>query len=323
MARPLRLEFKGAFYHVTSRGNLRDKIFFDDKDREKFLEILRRTKERYVYVLHSYALMENHYHLFLETPRANVSQIMQNINTSYTVYINKKHKRFGHLFQGRFKGIIVDKETYLIVLSRYIHLNPVRAGIVKNPEDYKWTSYRKYIGVYNGKDSIVDAAETLSYFSKTKTAAIKAYREFVEEGIGERNNPLEDVEVGVLLGSKKFMAQIRRMLRRRKPDEEIPQLKILREIIPVDKVIKVCCNYYGKKKEELLKKGKGKEERQTALYLSKIMSNTKNIEIGRYFGIKGSTVSEALKRVETRIKRDKKFQKEIEALKKQLIIVEQ
>ncbi|HDY68392.1 hypothetical protein LCGC14_1616090 [marine sediment metagenome] len=323
MARPLRLEFKGAFYHVTSRGNLRDKIFFDDKDREKFLEILRRTKERYVYVLHSYALMENHYHLFLETPRANVSQIMQNINTSYTVYINKKHKRFGHLFQGRFKGIIVDKETYLIVLSRYIHLNPVRAGIVKNPEDYKWTSYRKYIGVYNGKDSIVDAAETLSYFSKTKTAAIKAYREFVEEGIGERNNPLEDVEAGVLLGSKKFMAQIRRMLRRRKPDEEIPQLKILREIIPVDKVIKVCCNYYGKKKEELLKKGKGKEERQTALYLSKIMSNTKNIEIGRYFGIKGSTVSEALKRVETRIKRDKKFQKEIEALKKQLIIVEQ
>ncbi len=323
MARPLRLEFKGAFYHVTSRGNLRDKIFFDDKDREKFLEILRRTKERYVYVLHSYALMENHYHLFLETPRANVSQIMQNINTSYTVYINKKHKRFGHLFQGRFKGIIVDKETYLIVLSRYIHLNPVRAGIVKNPEDYKWTSYRKYIGVYNGKDSIVDAAETLSYFSKTKTAAIKAYREFVEEGIGERNNPLEDVEAGVLLGSNKFMAQIRRMLRRRKPDEEIPQLKSLREIIPVDKVIKVCCNYYGKKKEELLKKGKGKEERQTALYLSKIMSNTKNIEIGRYFGIKGSTVSEALKRVETRIKRDKKFQKEIEALKKQLIIVEQ
>jgi REP element-mobilizing transposase RayT len=323
MARPLRLEFKGAFYHVTSRGNLRDKIFFDDKDREKFLEILRRTKERYVYLLHSYALMENHYHLFLETPRANVSQIMQNINTSYTVYINKKHKRFGHLFQGRFKGIIVDKETYLIVLSRYIHLNPVRAGIVKNPEDYKWTSYRKYIGVYNGKDSIVDAAETLSYFSKTKTAAIKAYREFVEEGIGERNNPLEDVEAGVLLGSKKFMAQIRRMLRTRKPDEEIPQLKSLREIIPVDKVIKVCCNYYGKKKEELLKKGKGKEERQTALYLSKIMSNTKNIEIGRYFGIKGSTVSEALKRVETRIKRDKKFQKEIEALKKQLIIVEQ
>ncbi len=320
MARSLRLEFEGAFYHITSRGNLRDRIFFDDKDRERFLEIIRRTKERYGYLLHAYALMENHYHLFLETPKANISQIMQNINTSYTVYINKRHKRFGHLFQGRFKGIIVDKETYLIVLSRYIHLNPVRARIVKNPEDYRWTSYREYIGACKEKESIVDTAETLSSFSKTKTAAMTAYREFVKEGIGEKHNPLEDVEAGVLLGSKIFIAKIRSMLQRRKPEEEIPQMKRLREIIPVDKVVKVCCNYYGKKEEELLKKGKEKEERQTAIYLSKIMSNTKNVEIGRCFGIKGSTVSEALKRVETRLKRDKIFQNEIEILKKQLII---
>jgi putative transposase len=320
MARPLRLEFEGAFYHITSRGNLRDRIFFDDKDRERFLEILRRTKERYGYLLHAYALMGNHYHLFLETPMANISQIMQNINTSYTVYINKRHKRFGHLFQGRFKGIIVDKETYLIVLSRYIHLNPVRARIVKNPDDYRWTSYREYIGAYKEKESIVDTAETLSYFSKTKTAAMKAYREFVKEGIGERNNPMEDVEAGVLLGSKIFIAKIRDMLQRRKPDEDIPQLKKLREIIPVDNVVKVCCNYYGKKEGELLKKGTRKEERHTAIYVSKIMSNTNNREIGRYFGVKGSTVSETLKRVETKIKREKRFQKEIEELKKQIII---
>lgn len=124
---------EGAFYHITSMDNQGDRIFFDDKDREKFLEILRRTKERYSSLLHAYALMENHYHLFLETPKANISQIMQNINISYTVYINKRHKRFGHFFQGRFKGIIVDKETYLIVLSRYIHLNLVRASMVENP----------------------------------------------------------------------------------------------------------------------------------------------------------------------------------------------
>ena len=131
------MEFEGAFYHITSRGNLRNRIFFDDKDREKFLDILRSTKARYGYHIHACALMENHYHLFLETPKANISQIMQNINTSYTVYINRRHKRSGHLFQGRFKGIIVDKETYLVVLSGYIHLNPVRAGIVKAPEDYE------------------------------------------------------------------------------------------------------------------------------------------------------------------------------------------
>ena len=320
MARPLRIEFEGAFYHITSRGNLRDRIFFDDKDRETFLEILRRTKERYGYLLHAYALMENHYHLFLETPKANISQIMQNINTSYTVYINKRHKRFGHLFQGRFKGILVDKETYLIVLTRYIHLNPVRAGIVKNPESYRWTSYREYMGTCKEETSLVDTAETLSYFSKTKNTAMKAYREFVEAGISKENNPFEEVEAGIILGSEKFKTTIRRLLNRMKPDEEIPQMKSLREKVSIDKVIKVCCNYYAKNKEELLKKGKGKEERRAAIYLSKILSNEKNVEIGRYFRIRGSTVSEALKGVEARIKRDVNFQKEIEVLKEKLVI---
>jgi len=123
MARQLRVEFENAFYHVTSRGNQRDKIFYDAADRERFLEILSRTKERYGFLLHGYVLMDNHYHLLMETPKANLSQIMQNINTSYTVYVNRKYQRSGHLLQGRFKGIIVDKDRYLIALSRYIHLN--------------------------------------------------------------------------------------------------------------------------------------------------------------------------------------------------------
>ncbi|MDR4497730.1 MAG: transposase [Candidatus Scalindua sp.] len=320
MARPLRLEFEGAFYHITSRGNLRDRIFFDGKDREQFLDILRRTKERYGYLIHAYALMENHYHLFLETPKANISQIMQNINTSYTVYINRRHKRSGHLFQGRFKGIIVDRETYLVALSRYIHLNPVRAGIVNAPEDYRWTSYGEYIGASREKESMVDTAETLSRFARTRTAAVMAYREFLREGIGEENNPMEDVEAGFLLGSKTFREKIKGMLEGRKSDEEIPQLKRLRKSIPPDKVIKICCRYYGKKEEELLKKGRGNEERYIAIYLAKIGSKTKNSEIGRYFGIKGSTVSETLKRVEARIKTEKKLQKEIEALNKQIFV---
>lgn len=320
MARPLRLEFEGAYYHITSRGDQRGRIFFDVRDRERFLEILKRTKERYGYLLHAYALMDNHYHIFIETPKANLSQIMQNINTSYTVYVNKRHRRCGHLFQGRFKGIIVDKETYLMVLTRYIHLNPVRAGIVKRPEDYRWTSYTEYMDAGKVKESIVDITGTLSCFSKTKKAAMKAYREFVNDGIGEENNPLEDVEAGIIMGSKKFKALIRKLLQGRKPDEEISQLKRFREEIPIDRIIKVCCDYYGKKKVELLTRGKGKYERRTMIYLSKIMSDAKNVEVGRYFGIKGSTVSEALKGVETRMKIDKKFQKEIAVLKGQFII---
>ena len=127
------------------------------------------------------------------------------------------------------------------------------------------------------------------------------------------------MEAGLIIGSKQFKALVRKLLHGRKPDEEIPRLKRFREKVPIDKVIKVCSDHYGKKKEELLTRGKGKKERKTVIYLSKIMSNAKNIEIGRYFGVKGSTVSEALKGVETRIKRDKKYQKEIEILKGQFI----
>jgi REP element-mobilizing transposase RayT len=114
MARQLRIEFEGAFYHVTSRGNMRGQIFWDNRDRSKFQEILKRTKDRYGYLLHAYVFMDNHYHLLMETPHANIKQVMQNINTSYTVYINKRHRRFGHLFQGRYKSFIVDKESYLL-----------------------------------------------------------------------------------------------------------------------------------------------------------------------------------------------------------------
>jgi REP element-mobilizing transposase RayT len=262
MARPLRLEFEGAYYHVTPRGNQRDGIFFDVKDREKVLEILKRTKERYGYLLHAYALMDNHFHILIETPKANLSQIMQNVNTSYTVYINKRHKRFGHLFQGRFKGIIVDKETYLIVLTRYIHLNPVRARIVKRPEDYRWTSYREYIGVSKEKESLVDTTETLSCFSKTKNAAMKTYREFVRDGIGEESNLLDDVEAGIIIGSKIFKALIRKLLRGLKPDEEISQLKRFREKIPIDKVIEVCVIIIAKRKKNYSQEAKEKKKEE-------------------------------------------------------------
>jgi REP element-mobilizing transposase RayT len=183
MARQLRIEFEDAFYHITSRGNLRDDIFFEDKDRERFLEILSRTKERYGYLLHAYTLMGNHYHLLMETPKANISQIMQNINTSYTVFINRKHRRSGHLFQGRFKGIIVDKDEYLVTLSRYIHLNPVRAGVVERPEDYRWTSYGAFIEK-KAMNTLVDTTDTLSRFSKEKGKAIKEY------SVVSRNKPI-------------------------------------------------------------------------------------------------------------------------------------
>jgi len=146
MARQQRIEYEGAFYHITSRSNLRSNIFFEDTDREKFAEILQRTKKRYKYVLHAYVLIDNYCHLLIETPLVNLNQLMQNINTSYTVFINRKCRRSGHLFQRRYKAIVVDKDNYLISLSRYIRLNPVRTNIVDFPEQYRWSSCREYVG---------------------------------------------------------------------------------------------------------------------------------------------------------------------------------
>jgi len=145
MTRPLRIEYPGAFYHITSRGNERKDIFKSLRDMEKFLSYLESATKRYGAVIHAYCLMDTHYHLFIETPLGNLSKIIHHINGAYTNYYNKKRERTGHLFQGRYKAILVEADEYAKELSRYIHLNPVRAGMVDNPEEYIWSSYRYYI----------------------------------------------------------------------------------------------------------------------------------------------------------------------------------
>lgn len=146
MSRPLRIIYPGAFYHVTSRGNEQKDIFKNRRDREKFLEYLASATERNGVVIHAYCLMSNHFHLFLETPAGNLSQIMRHIIGAYTTYFNIKRKRSGHLFQGRYKAILVEADEYAAELTRYIHLNPVKAGIAVKPGEYQWSSYQSYTG---------------------------------------------------------------------------------------------------------------------------------------------------------------------------------
>jgi REP element-mobilizing transposase RayT len=147
MARPLRIEFAGALYHVTSRGNERRAIFFSDDDRLAFLGILADVVDRFNWLCHAYCLMTNHYHLLVETADANLSKGMRQLNGVYTQYVNRTHQRVGHLFQGRFKGILVQRDSYLLELARYIVLNPVRAGMVSHPADWPWSSYRGTVGL--------------------------------------------------------------------------------------------------------------------------------------------------------------------------------
>lgn len=267
MARQLRIEYEGAFYHITSRGNQREKIFWDDEDREEFKRILNKTKERYGYHLQAYVLMDNHYHLLIETPYANLKQIMQNINTSYTVYANKRHNRFGHLLQGRYKAFIVDKESYLLELGRYIHLNPVRAGITRSPEGYRWSSYREYIqGGF--KQAITDIDDTLYSFAKKRAIAIKKYQEFVKAGISEES-PLKG-SVGSILGDETFRDRAVKYLKGIPDRTEIPEIKEIKTKHNINDIVKKVAEYYELWENEILKRKKATaRQRKIAVYLSR------------------------------------------------------
>ncbi len=147
MARPLRIEFAGALYHVTSRGNRREPIFNDDRDRESILCILAELHGRFGWVIHAYCLMSNHYHLLIETPKPNLSAGMRHLNGVYTQRFNRRHNRCGHVFQGRFHSVLVEKDSHLLELSRYIVMNPVAANLVQQIGEWRWSSYRDTVGM--------------------------------------------------------------------------------------------------------------------------------------------------------------------------------
>lgn len=217
MARPLRLEFEGALYHIISRGNARQMIFQADSDYQQFLKILGVVVERYAWLVHSYCLLDNHYHLLVETPQPNLSASMRQLNGTYAQFFSRRHDRPGHLFQGRFKAYVVDKDSYLLELARYIALNPVQAGLVKSPERWKWSSYRKTAGYEKGK-SLVHEERILSHFSTTASQARKLFVQFVSEGF-DKESPLKKAIGGLILGSESFVSQFRDWLRGEIPEE--------------------------------------------------------------------------------------------------------
>ena len=199
MSRPLRIEFAGALYHVTSRGNERREIFFSEEDRAAFLSILGEVVGRFTWRCHAYCLMTNHYHLLVETPDANLSKGMRQLNGVYTQYINRTHTRVGHLFQGRFKGILVQKEAYLLELARYIVLNPLRAGMVADPGAWPWSSYRGTVGAEE-EPAFLTTDWLLSAFGGELAAARVGFARFVAEG-GDGECPWKDLKGQIYLGS--------------------------------------------------------------------------------------------------------------------------
>ncbi|MGQ0579710.1 MAG: transposase [Betaproteobacteria bacterium] len=221
MARPLRIEFPGALYHLTSRGDKQEDVFLDDADREEFLSVLGSVVERFGWRVYAYCLMDNHYHLMVETPQANLSRGMRQLNGVYTQRVNRRHGRVGHVFQGRFKAILVDEQNYLLELSRYVVLNPVRTKAVKDPGRYRWSSYRATVGEVS-PPSFLDTASLLDQFAAITPAAQRRYRDFVLEGL-RAPSPWTEVKGQVLLGKEGFLRKVNPKLKSIKLAKEIPR----------------------------------------------------------------------------------------------------
>ena len=220
MARPLRIEYEGAVYHVTSRGNAGQAIFADDEDRSEFLEILGDAVERFAWACHAYCLMSNHYHLLLETPHANLSSGMRHLNSVYTQRFNRRHRRAGHVLQGRFKSILVEKESHLLELARYVVLNPVRAKMVKSVRHWPWSSYRATAGQEDPLP-LLTTEWILSQFSRDSKEARTQYRKFVRQGRGAE--VWGELRGGVLMGSGRFVDEMNPLLLEAKQEREIPR----------------------------------------------------------------------------------------------------
>lgn len=223
MSRPIRIEFAGALYHVTARGDRREDIYDDDQDRQLFLTILADVTNQFSWVCHAWCLMDNHYHLLIETPDANLSKGMRQLNGVYTQASNRRHGRVGHLFQGRFKAILVDSDSYLLELTRYVVLNPVRAKMVKLPGDWPWSSYRASVGLAPAYPWMATDG-LLAQFGQQREVAQKRYVEFVISGI-QAASPWSQLTGQVYLGDAQFVQRMQAQRESSKSDIQIPRVQ--------------------------------------------------------------------------------------------------
>ena len=309
MGRQLRIEYPNAHYHVTARGNERKEIFKSDRDRQKFMGYLESAVTRYSAVIHAWCLMSNHYHLLVETPEGNLSQVMQHINGAYTNYFNVKRKRSGHLFQGRYKAIVVDADNYALELTRYIHLNPVRVGLVDDPGRYRWSSFQEYTGkrlpaTWLKRDFV------LGFFADDRADGSEEYRLFVEEALGrEHENPLNDSVASTILGPPEFVEWIQAQYADQiKADRNLPSLRNVRGKTGADQIVAAA--------QAVL--GEGSKAKKVAVHLCHRYSGLKLREIGVLFGIKDPGVSQASRRLEAEMERDKELRGIVGNLRQEL-----
>lgn len=313
MARPLRIQYPGAVYHVTCRGNERKDIFRDDADRKKMLQILSQSIKIYNVKLYSYVLMKNHFHLLLETTLGNLGEFMRHFNITYTGYFNRRHGRVGHLYQGRYKSILVDRAAYLTILSRYIHLNPVRTkAMAKGPlqdkltylAGYPWSSLPGYVSGRK-KEPFIDYAMVLQEYGGETDRARDAYMETIRAGAAMGLEIKDKILGQSIIGRDEFIEWVKERFIDREKHDEIPSLKEIRLYRSKEAMLKVIESETGKGIDEI-KKEKGLL-RQIAMDMLYRIGGLRGKEIGRMMGVGYTAVSQERKRLREKVQMDKKL----------------
>jgi len=312
MARPLRIQYPDAVYHVTCRGNEQRRIFRDDVDRNRFLRQLNQSVNIYTIKLHSYVLMINHFHLLVETPLGNLSEFMRHFNIAYIGYFNRRHKRVGHLYQGRYKAILVDRDEYLSVLSRYIHLNPVRLKTLEktDPKEkfnllrgYEWSSLPGYLSKRKKQHFVTYNLVLADYGGDTDKARKLYGKALVEEMI--QGKGISDQIIGQsVIGGEAFIAWVKERYLNEESDREAPGHRAIQRHGSKDEILKVVQKQTGKT-FDAIKMEKG-TVRQIVMDLLYRLGKLTNLEIGKLFGVDYSAVSQERRRLRVHLEEDRK-----------------
>lgn len=330
MARALRIQYPGAYYHVTCRGNARRKIFRDSLDLKIFFKKLSLSLEIYNVSLLGYVCMPNHFHLLLTTPEGNLSEFMRHFNISYTSFFNRRHQRVGHLYQGRYKAFLIEADNYLLKVSRYIHLNPVRMKAYSNKSfKEKWDGLLEYgrsslLGYLSdrGRDDFINYRTVLNYMGGDNQKGRQSYRRFIIAGIKEGvENPLEIGKGHGIVGEEDFIEWVKeKYLSKEVSPRELPAIKVLRKAYQPEELIKQFSRLVGKSRQDICRRGKKSVERVMLMELLYRFCPVTQPEIGRLVGgIDYSAVSQARKRLRKRLETEPKLKKEFQKISEQLL----
>ncbi len=306
MARPLRLCFEGATYHIAARGMRKERLFRSDRDRRVFLEKMTEAFWKHEFVCYAYCLMPNHYHLFVMTPLPNLPDGLHYLNASYANWFRTKYDLVGPVFQGRYKSMLVDADSYALVLSAYIHLNPARAHLTRSPEDYEWSSFRDYTGSRHCRFSPLDTSFVLRQFGDDPNEARRRYRAFVESR-RTMKDPLAENYRGIAVGSESFIEEIEKRLHETAPSREIGATRAVSICTP-EEVVAQLEEALHEPATRILARQRGNQYRALALYLARKHCGVPLREIGEFFAMDYAAVSQAARRFERAVERDTELQ---------------